>query len=96
MSIVACSGCRLIMTLRHWLSDTSYMEAEKHILCHLEKRQSVALGNETFFVVHELEADPYDLDAPLVSFMVGLGSFKSRQKAMMDVDCVISMPGTKV
>lgn len=42
-----------------------------------------------------MKPHPYDLDAPLVSFVIGLSPFEGWQKAMMYVDCVISMPCTE-
>ena len=39
---------------------------------------------------------PDDLDYTLVSLVVGLSALKGRQKAVMNVDCVVCMPRTEV
>ena len=64
-------------------------------MCRLSGNETVQASSDRVLVLHEWEPHPYDLHAPFMSFVIGLGPFKCWQEAMMDVDCVVSMPGTE-
>ena len=69
----------------------SCMDFKQHAQYNLEP-----LVSDSDSTAHKMEAHPYDFDTSLSSFVIGFGSFKSRQKAVMDVDCMTSVPGTEV
>ena len=47
-------------------------------------------------VTHALQAYPNNFDSALVSLVVGLSALKGRQKAVVNVDCVVCMPCTEI